>query len=56
MNRAVGFPAAIAARLLASGQIQGTGLLSPATHVPYEPFVTALAGHGLVWREEETAA
>ena len=51
MARTVGFPAAIGARLLASGTIAGRGLLSPLRDVPYEPFVAALAARGVMVTE-----
>ena len=57
MNRMVGFPAAIAARMIAQGTIAHRGLLTPLKHVPYEPFMAALADHGIVmttqWLEPE---
>lgn len=53
MNRTVGFPAAIAARMLADGRIADRGLLSPARHVPCQPFLDELARHGIVTRERD---
>ena len=47
MNRMVGFPAAIAARMIADGTLGARGLLTPIKHVPYEPFMSALRGHGI---------
>ena len=53
MNRTVGFPASIAARMIVSGIIEERGLLSPAIHVPYGPFITELRARGIHVRETE---
>jgi saccharopine dehydrogenase-like NADP-dependent oxidoreductase len=52
MSLGVGFPASIVAQMLAEGRITGTGLLNPATDVPYAPFMAALAERGIVVQEE----
>jgi saccharopine dehydrogenase-like NADP-dependent oxidoreductase len=53
MNRAVGFPASIAAQMIVNGLITDRGLLSPTRHVPFEPFVAALQERGIHIRETE---
>ncbi len=53
MNRTVGFPASIAAQMIVSGAIKERGLLSPALHVPYGPFITQLRARGIRIREHE---
>jgi len=47
MSQAVGFPASIAAQMLAAGEIAEIGLLSPARHVPGGRFIEELAGRGI---------
>lgn len=47
MSRTVGYPASIAAQMIAQGVVSGRGLLSPLTDVPYRPFVDALAARGI---------
>ncbi len=47
MSRTVGFTASIGAQMLARGTIADRGLLSPAVHVPYEPFVHELHRRGI---------
>jgi len=47
MNRTVGFPASIAAQMLASGKIEARGLLSPIQHVPWEILLEELARRGI---------
>jgi saccharopine dehydrogenase-like NADP-dependent oxidoreductase len=51
MNRTVGFPASIAAQMIASGVIKERGLLSPIRHVPFEPFRAELQKRGIHVRE-----
>jgi len=48
MNRTVGFPASIAAQMLASGQIRARGLLSPIQHMPWAALVKELSRRGIV--------
>jgi saccharopine dehydrogenase-like NADP-dependent oxidoreductase len=52
MSLGVGFPASIVAQMLAAGEITQKGVLNPALHVPYAPFMKALAERGIVVREE----
>ena len=54
MSRTVGFAASIAARMIAGNSISARGLLSPARHVPFAPFVAELRRHGIIVREETT--
>jgi lysine 6-dehydrogenase len=52
MSLGVGFPASIVAQMIASGEIAQKGILNPALHVPYAPFMAALAERGIVVTEE----
>jgi saccharopine dehydrogenase-like NADP-dependent oxidoreductase len=52
MSLGVGFPASIVAQMLAAGEIAPKGVLNPALHVPYAPFMKALAERGIVVTEE----
>jgi len=52
MSLGVGFPASIVAQMIASGEITTKGVLNPALHVPYAPFMAALAQRGIVVTEE----
>ena len=47
MNRTVGFPASIAAQMLASGEIKDRGLLSPIQHMPWATLVEQLSRRGI---------
>ncbi len=47
MNRTVGFTAAIAARMILTGELEGAGLLDPARHVPPQPVLAALRSRGM---------
>ena len=47
MNRTVGFPASVAAQMIANGTIAGRGLLSPIRDMPWAPFVGELAARGI---------
>ncbi len=51
MSQSVGYPAAIAATMLAAGQISATGVCSPALHMPVEPFLQRLAECGIQFEE-----
>ena len=42
-----GVPLAVGARMLARGEIEGAGVLTPEQCVPVEPFVAALAERGI---------
>jgi len=52
MSLGVGFPASIVAQMIAGGEITAKGVLNPALHVPYAPFMAALAQRGIVVTEE----
>jgi saccharopine dehydrogenase-like NADP-dependent oxidoreductase len=52
MNRLVGFTASIAAQLVATGQVEPTGVLSPATDLPAERFAAELEHRGIAVRRE----
>lgn len=47
MSRLVGFSASVGAQMIARGQIDRPGLLSPLRDVPYRPFVRALEERGI---------
>lgn len=47
MNRTVGFTASIGAQMIAGGDIEGRGLLSPLRDVPYQAFVRELKDRGV---------
>ncbi len=52
MSRRVGFPASIVAQMIASGEITEKGILAPARHVPYQPFMSELSRRGIQVKEE----
>ena len=52
MSLGVGYPASIVAQMIAAGEITTKGVLNPALHVPYAPFMAALAQRGIVVTEE----
>ncbi len=54
MAQGVGYPASIAAQMLAGKEITETGVLSPLRHMPCAPFIGALRRRGVVVEEEET--
>ncbi len=54
MSMGVGFPASIVAQMIARGEIDQTGVLTPTIHVPYQPFVAELKKRGVLLEEEET--
>lgn len=47
MSMGVGYPASIVAQMLARGEIAEPGVLSPTRHIPYQPFMAALAERGV---------
>jgi saccharopine dehydrogenase-like NADP-dependent oxidoreductase len=47
MQRTVGFTISIGALMIAAGQIDKRGLLSPLTDVPYGPYAAALKARGI---------
>jgi len=53
MSKGVGFPASIVAQMIAGGEITEKGVLSPAVHVPYQPFMDQLAERGIIVEEEQ---
>jgi len=53
MSQGVGFPASIVAQMIAKGEINAKGVLSPAAHVPYQLFVDQLALRGITLEEKE---
>jgi saccharopine dehydrogenase-like NADP-dependent oxidoreductase len=56
MSRSVGFAASIGAQLIGRGLVTGTGLLSPARDVPFEPFVAELRKRRLAVEREGPVA
>lgn len=53
MSKGVGFTASIVAQMIAGGDITETGILAPAVHIPYVPFMERLAERGIVVEEEQ---
>ncbi|MCB2147525.1 MAG: saccharopine dehydrogenase NADP-binding domain-containing protein [Deltaproteobacteria bacterium] len=53
MAQGVGYPASIAAQMIARGEITGKGVLSPMKHIPYPAFIDALRSRGIIVEEEE---
>lgn len=53
MAQGVGYPASIAAQMIAKGEIAEKGVLSPMKHIPYPAFRDALRTRGIVIEEEE---
>jgi lysine 6-dehydrogenase len=54
MAQGVGYPASIAAQMIAKGEIPEKGVLSPMKHIPYGAFIEALRTRGIIIEEEET--
>ena len=54
MAQGVGYPASIAAQMIAKGEIAEKGVLSPMKHIPYPAFIDALRTRGIIVEEEET--
>jgi len=52
MSLGVGYTASIVAQMMGSGQIRRNGLLSPATDIPYDAFMTELSERGISVKEE----
>ena len=42
MSQGVGYPASIAAQMIAKGAIKSSGVLSPAVHLPFQLFFDQL--------------
>ncbi len=55
MNKGVAWPASIAAKMLAKGEIKKKGVLSPITHIPYDKFIEELGKKEIHIDEEEMA-
>ncbi len=56
MSLGVGFPASMAAQMLAAGEIRRAGVLNPAVDVPHGPFMAGLQERGIVVQETEEIA
>ncbi|MBL4871493.1 MAG: saccharopine dehydrogenase NADP-binding domain-containing protein [Robiginitomaculum sp.] len=56
MARTVGYPAAIAAQMIADGRILRTGMIRPVTKDIYEPMLAALRKEGIIFTETITNA
>ncbi len=56
MQRTTGFPVAVAAAALASGEIKKAGALPPESALEAEPFLEALASRGVEVKESARAA
>ena len=52
MSKGVGYTASIVAQMIAGGEITERGILAPAKHIPYQPFMDRLAERGIVIEEE----
>ena len=52
MSLGVGYTASMVAQMIGKGEIQKRGILSPATDVPYEPFVKGLMKRGIQIEEK----
>ena len=55
MAQGVGYPASIAAQMIATGEIAEKGVLSPLRHIPYAPFIDALRSRGIIVEEKTTS-
>ena len=53
MGKGVGYPASIVAQMIADGEIQTSGVLTPVRHVPPQRFLACLEERGIVVEEEE---
>ena len=47
MSLGVGYPASIVALMIARGEIQKKGILSPVTDIPFDPFMERLSQRGI---------
>ena len=52
MSLGVGYTVSIVARMIASGEIKGKGVLSPATDIPYDSFMKQLNQRGIALDEK----
>jgi saccharopine dehydrogenase-like NADP-dependent oxidoreductase len=53
MSKGVGYTASIVAQMIAGGEIADKGILAPARHIPYQPFIDRLAERGILVAEEQ---
>ena len=53
MSKGVGYTASIVAQMIAGGEITEKGILAPAMHIPYQPFMARLSERGIVVEEEQ---
>lgn len=53
MNRTVGYTASIVAQMIAKGQINQKGVLSPVKDIPYKPFISELNDRGVSINKKE---
>jgi len=53
MSKGVGYTASIVAQMIAGGEIIEKGILAPAMHIPYQPFIDRLSERGIVVEEEQ---
>ena len=54
MSKGVGYTASIVAQMIAGGEITDKGILAPARHIPYQPFIDRLAERGILVEEEQS--
>ncbi len=47
MSLGVGYAASIVAQMIGKGEIKRKGILSPATDIPYDPFMKRLKDRGI---------
>jgi len=52
MNRTVGYTASIVAQMMAKGEIEKKGFLTPVTDVPYRRFLEEISKRGIVVKEQ----
>jgi saccharopine dehydrogenase-like NADP-dependent oxidoreductase len=53
MSKGVGYTASIAAQMIAGGEITEKGILAPAMHIPYQPFMDRMSERGILVEEEQ---
>jgi lysine 6-dehydrogenase len=53
MSKGVGYPASIVAQMINNREITAKGILTPALHVPWKPFMEKLSERGIVIHEKE---
>jgi saccharopine dehydrogenase-like NADP-dependent oxidoreductase len=54
MSKGVGYTASIAAQMIAGGEITEKGILAPAMHIPYQPFMDRMSERGILVEEEQS--